>query len=81
MNLKSATIEFRVNNKKISFIIYHNLPEIHGLSLNSAVTNWIYRTNQYNAKSLCDYIKNKNTKHICMTEKTFKKLNNEYETY
>ena len=81
MNLKSATVEFNVNNKKTSFIVYHNLPDIQGLSLGEAVINWVNRTIHFDAKSLCDYIKSKNTGYICMTEKNFKKSNNEYETY
>jgi hypothetical protein len=67
-------IEFKVNGRAIKFSVYHNLPKTRGLSMDDAVTNWVYRTKKYTAKSLCRYIMDKETEFICMTEETYKEL-------
>ena len=41
------------------------MPNGFGLSLSEAVENWAVRTDDYTAKSLCDYIASKNTGYIC----------------
>ncbi len=75
-NYINSTVSFDVNNKTVSFNIVHNLPEIFGMSLQNAVDNWIFRTEQYTAESLCDYINSKShmTNNYAYTEKQYQEL-------
>lgn len=66
LNLVSATVQFFVNKVRFRFMVLHNLPEVHGLSLNDAVNSWVHRTDKFTAQSFCDYIVSKNTDHICI---------------
>jgi hypothetical protein len=74
MKLIKADVEFKVDNKPVKFCIIHNMPEVFGLSFEYALDNWLARTNKFTAKSLCNYIKSKNTGHIVMTEEEYNKL-------
>jgi hypothetical protein len=62
--------------KKISFTIFHNLKP-HGTvdSLDAALDNWINRTEEVTAESLCQYINGKREKgmsnHYAFTRKQF----------
>lgn len=56
------------------FKVYHNLPEIKGLSLDDALQNWLVRTNKFTAGSLCAYIRKKNTEYKIYTENEWKDL-------
>jgi hypothetical protein len=67
--LKKSTVEFNVGTKRVSFNVWHNMPNTLGLSLVDAVNNWAVRTKEYTPESLCKYIASKNTGHICTTEK------------
>ena len=62
--------------KKVKFKVWHNLGEM----LLAAIQNWSVRTTVYTAESLCKYINDKNSGHICLTEKEwqpyYKKLFN-----
>ena len=69
-----AEIRFNVGKRKISFNVVHNLPETFGLSMDCAVESWVHRTNKYTAESLCKYINDKDTGYVCMTEKEFMEL-------
>lgn len=77
MKLLKGDIQFTVKQngkkEKIKFSVIHNLPETPGLSLMDAVENWLIRTKKYTAKSLCKYVKNKQTGHACMTVEEYKK--------
>ena len=70
-----ADVKFKTDNKPIEFQVVHNLPEIQGLCFEAAVVNWLARTNKYTAKSLCEYIMEKDSVHICMTISQWKRLN------
>lgn len=63
--LQNTNVSFKVGKKEYSFNVWHNLPENSGLSLSDAVQNWICRTNDYTAKSLCNYIDSKDTGFTC----------------
>lgn len=71
----ASTVQFFVDGVRIRFVVLHNLPEIHGLSINDAVTNWAHRTDKHTAQNLCDYIGSKGTGHICVpsTKKNIEK--------
>lgn len=60
MGLMKSDVSFEVYNESISFSIVHNMPEIKGLSFNDALNNWLARTTEYTAESLCKYVKSKN---------------------
>lgn len=70
--LMHSTVEFdlKKNGKleHISFDVWHNLPNVLGLSLQNAVENWVHRTTIFTAHNLCDYIQGKNTGYICQTK-------------
>lgn len=63
-----ANIKFKVDGKPIEFSVYHNLPQIRGLSIKDAVVNWSARTKKYTDKSLCKYIMKKQTGYCCFTQ-------------
>ena len=56
------------DDKEVSFTVYHNLPNVQGLSFDNAFANWYVRTNVFTAKSLCDYIMSKGTGYVCSTK-------------
>lgn len=62
----ASTVQFFVDGVRIRFVVLHNLPEVHGLSLNDAVINWANRTDKHTAESLCKYINSKGTDHVCI---------------
>jgi len=63
--IKTRTVKFK--DKRMNFIVWHNLPDTFGLDFESAVINWEARTNTFDAKSLCDYINGKHTGYFCAT--------------
>jgi hypothetical protein len=71
----TANVKFDVNDKPIKFSVIHNLPQTQGLNFDAALENWLYRTDKYTAKSLCDYIMSKETGYVCMTLSQWKRLN------
>lgn len=75
--MQKTTIKFKVGSKQVNFNVYHNLPSVHGLSIDSALSNWVIRTSEYTAKSLCEYINSKETEYTCMTEEEHFELVNE----
>ena len=58
----------RLNNKRVEFKVYHNLAD----AISSAITNWSVRTRKHTAESLCEYINNKHSGHLCFTEEQWK---------
>lgn len=64
----SSTVEFNVGQRKIRFNVVHNLPDVDGLSLTDAVTNWAARTKVFTAASLSDYINKKGFGYTCHPE-------------
>lgn len=74
MNLLKSKVEFKVNNRPITFVIIHNLKNRFGMSFNDALDNWLARTNEFTATSLCEYIKSKDESFVAMTEKQYKRL-------
>ena len=67
-----ANVKFNVGNRKVEFKIYHNMPEVFGLSFECALHNWINRTSKYTDEDLVRYIRDKGTGHLVFTEKQFK---------
>jgi len=68
-NLMNTTIKFKVGKKSVQFDVEHNLPDISGLSMSDAVTNWVHRTDDYTAESLSEYINSKDSGHYCQPYK------------
>ena len=68
---KSHTISFKVDKIPHAFTVYHNLPNVFGLSIEAAVMNWIHRTRTFTAENFCAYIRSKNTGHVCLTEEEY----------
>lgn len=54
-----ADIEFKVDGRPVEFSILHNCPAMRGLDIQSAFDNWVYRTAEFTAESLCRYIRSK----------------------
>ncbi len=61
-----------LNNK--AFFIYHNLPDIKGLSIEDAFENWMARTHRYSEKSFVSYINSKCKGYKAYTEEEYKNL-------
>ena len=74
MKLTKANVQFKVDGKPFQFFIVHNLNEKFGLSFNDAFENWIRRTKEYTAKSLCEYIMSKGKEFVAMTETQYRRL-------
>lgn len=75
MNLRSHKIQFEVNGKKYQYIIVHNLPDTFGMNIEGALDNWLARTNNFKAKSLCKYIMSKDNSFVAMTESQYNRIN------
>lgn len=75
MRLQKADIEFKVNGKPVSFSVVHNLPSVFGLNISGAVDNWLVRTKEYTADSLCKYVMSKDPSFVCMTMRQYNRLN------
>jgi hypothetical protein len=65
-DMKVSTVEFYVDKVRIRFKVIHNLQDVHGLSLEDAVNSWVVRTNEFTAISLCNYINEKKSGHLCV---------------
>ncbi len=79
-NLKRTKVTFDLQNhkgeiEKQEFVVYQNLPDTPGLSINDAIDNWSIRTKKYTAASLCNYIARKQTGYLCITEEQFNNAN------
>lgn len=66
-----AQVNFKLDKKPIMFFIYHNMPEIPGLSFNDAMENWLARTSDFTDKSLVSYIMSKNTGYTALTKESY----------
>lgn len=53
-------VKFNVNGVPVEFNIYNNMPDIPGMRLSDAVTNWLARTDEIADWALCEYINSKN---------------------
>jgi len=78
MRLFKADISFSIKhtdgtNIRVRFSVVHNLSETRGLDISAAVENWVERTREFTAKSLCNYIKSKDPEFVCMTMNQYKK--------
>lgn len=71
MKMTRADIEFNVDKKPVKFVVMHNIPDHFGMSLDDALTNWLYRTKEYTAKSFCAYVRSKQTGFIILTEEEY----------
>jgi hypothetical protein len=76
MKITETVVRFNLNRKKftekISFKIYHNLPEVKGMSIEGAIDAWLARTKIFTAQSLCNYIMDKEIdKVFALTEEHF----------
>lgn len=68
MKIKGTQIRFKRGKKQHAFKIYHNLPTTFGLNIECAVDNWLARTDEFTPKSLCAYIKSKDSNFTAFTE-------------
>ena len=73
--LTKTDFKFEVGKATKTFSIYHNLPDTNGLSIENAFDNWLFRTSNYTSSAFCKYVMSKADHFVCMTEKTFKRLN------
>jgi hypothetical protein len=75
--LKLIKTEFKFDIGKVTkrFSVYHNLPDTFGLSIENAFDSWLFRTSNYTPGAFCRYVMSKQDEYVCMTEKTFKRLN------
>lgn len=71
-----ADIKFNVDGKPVAFKVIHNCPETEGLSMNDAVINWVHRTDEYTAESLCAYVNGKGVS-VCFTEAEWNEMTTE----
>lgn len=61
--LNGVTLEF-----------YHNLPDDPHLNVESALVNWMFRTEDYTVKSLADYARSKDASYRIMTIEQYKDM-------
>ena len=73
-DLHLYTVGFTFNGKSYAFKIYHNLPDIPGLSFKDALMNWIVRTDEITEESLCEYIRSKDTSYDAISLKEIKEI-------
>jgi hypothetical protein len=71
---QTHTVEFKLDGKPNAFVVIHNLPNVKGLSIEDAVMNWIYRTRKFTAENFCQYIRSKNTGHVCYTQEEYNSM-------
>lgn len=74
MKITKSEIELKVAGRPVKFNVYHNLPKTPGLRIEDAVENWVTRTTNPTAISLCNYIMSKRTGYFCITESEYKRL-------
>lgn len=74
LEFTKSDVEFKVGDNDVKFSIIHNMPESFGLSFNNALDSWIVRTDDYSDESLVNYIKQKDTGCIAMTESEYDNL-------
>ena len=77
VTINVTNFSFVVNNEKKSFKVYHNLPDVHGLNINDAFINWVYRTPEYTAESFCDYVCSKGSGYFCITQEQYDRIHKE----
>ena len=56
MELIKSWVSFDVEKQHVEFEIVHNLPNVPGICFDNALENWLARTTEYTAESLCKYI-------------------------
>ena len=72
MNFVNAQVNFKLpSGIPGRFYVVHNL----GNQLQSALTNWLVRTDQYTIESFIDYVHGKPSGHVVMTEEQWLRLN------
>ena len=74
-DLIRAEVQFKVNGKPKKFVVIHNMPPHFGLNFDCALDNWLARTDNFTATSLCNYIMSKQCDVVAMTEKQYNRLN------
>jgi len=73
--MKTYQFVYSDGGHSVDFLIYHNLPDVHGLNIETACINWFYRTKGYTIWSLCNYINDKETGYVAAaSEEDFKAL-------
>ena len=69
-----STISFKISGKLYKFEIIHKMPQQRGLTIEDAVNNWLYRTTEFTADSLCEYINTKTGFKVAMTRAEHDKI-------
>lgn len=64
-----SVVRFSIEDEITEFNITHNLPDVRGMSIEDAVVNWLFRTDDYSVESLCDYINDKDIGHVAFPSK------------
>jgi hypothetical protein len=57
--LKKFEMLVVLEKRKVSIVIYHDLPDKWGMSIDAAYVNWIARTNKYSENSFRNYLREK----------------------
>ncbi len=76
--LERAYIGFNVGKERVEFTVIHNIHS-YGQSIESALDNWLARTDEYTVDSFCEYVESKDIKFMCLHEKLKSKLNKKHE--
>ena len=71
LQMQRSEIELSNGSK---FVIVHNLPDF-GLDINSALQNWLVKTDEFTDDNFCQYIMSKDPVNLlALTERKFKEL-------
>lgn len=72
--LTKSEIKFNVDGVPHEFTVVHNL-NLCGLSIESALDNWLARTKKFTSNNFCKYVMSKDVQIVCMSEGDFNRLN------
>ena len=74
MTFTKTLFSFAVDGKPNRFSIYHNLPDVPGLSIFDAFWGWASRTQEHTDTNFVEYIRGKLTGSPCFTETEWAEL-------
>lgn len=75
-SITKSEIGFKLAGSDRFFTVYHNLEEFN-LDIEAALTNWVYRTDDYSEESFCKYVMSKDEQIVCIPQDQWKRLNEE----
>lgn len=59
------------NHSKI--VVWHNHPDVIGMSIHDAFENWMVRTSSFTTASFINYVKSKQLPYTILTDQEYKK--------